>query len=82
MSKPKTPTIQQLVDIIREYNVARGQELSQKPPGGWPMDYQNPMMEALYDAAQLAARTLAMLQVTEVSLAVPKRDGLKINLQS
>lgn len=55
---PKPPTVQQLVDIIREYNVARAQELSQKPPTGWPAGYKNPLMDQLYDAANLAAALL------------------------
>ena len=57
--KKIAPTsVQQLVDIIREYNVARAQEISQKPPTGWPVNYKNPLMDNLYDAANLAAAQL------------------------
>ncbi len=56
--KQKPPTIQQLVDIIREYNVARAQELSQKPAAGWPEGYKNPLMDNLYDAANIAVAQL------------------------
>ena len=69
----KPPTIGQLVSIITEYNVARGHELSQKPATGWPDGYKNPFMDNLYDAASAAARTLAMLQVKEVSIEVEPR---------
>ena len=56
--KPKPPTIQQLVDVVREYNAARAQELSQKPATGWPAGYKNPLMDNLYEAANLAAAQL------------------------
>lgn len=58
MKNQKPPTVQQLVDIIREYNAARAQEISQKPPTGWPAGYKNPLMDNLYDAANLAAAQL------------------------
>jgi len=75
--KQKPPTIQQLVDIVREYNVARAQEISQKPATGWPQDYKNPMMDALYDCAKNAAEKLKSLMS-----AIEKRVDLTINLDS
>jgi hypothetical protein len=69
----KTPTIKQLVDIIREYNVARAQELSQKPAAGWPEGYKNPLMDSLYDAAANAGRALAMVTITGIAIEVPIR---------
>jgi hypothetical protein len=70
--KTKAPTTQQLVDIIREYNVARAHELSQKPATGFAPEYKNPLMENLYDAANMAATTLAQLKVDEISVAPRK----------
>ena len=66
------PTVADLVDIVREYNVARAQELSQKPATGWPEGYSNTLMNNLYDAAAHAAGALsAMLKTAEsVSLEV------------
>lgn len=56
--KTKQPTIQQLVEIIREYNIARAHELSQKPTSGWPTGYKNILLDALCDCAELAAKQL------------------------
>jgi len=68
VTKIKPPTVQQLVDVIHEYNVARGHEL-QTTKGSVPQNYKNPLMDNLYDAANASARTLALLQVTEISIA-------------
>ena len=66
--KSKPPTIQQLVDIVHEYNVARAHELSQKPNTGWPQGYKNQLMDNLYDAACLASRAIALMQVEPIAV--------------
>ena len=66
--KPKPPTIQQLVDLVKEYNTARELELRTAPLAGFPKDYQNPLMEALYDAATAAAAQLAAAVTLEVKI--------------
>jgi len=70
--KAKEPTIQQNIDLIHEYGVAREQELSQQPKGGWPADYKNPLMENLYDAANHAAIALTKLQGAAIAVAPRK----------
>lgn len=58
MAALKPPTVQQLVDIIAEYNKARELELRNLGNRAVPADYKNPLMEKLYDAACLAADNL------------------------
>jgi hypothetical protein len=66
--KTKPPTVQQLLDVVNAYNTARTNEL-RVVPLPFPEGYKNPLVDNLYDAANGAARTLALLQVTEVSIA-------------
>jgi hypothetical protein len=70
--KQKPPTVAQLAAIIEAYNVARTNEL-RVVPLPFPPGYKNPLLDNLYDAACGAARALALLQVTEVSIAVEPR---------
>ena len=72
VSKLPVPTVQQLVDIIHEYNVARAQELSQKPPTGWPAGYKNPYMDNLFDAANQAAALLKPALTVKLEIVPPK----------
>lgn len=68
MTKP--PTVQQLVDIIAQYNKAREHELQSIPKGMVVEGYKNPLMESLYDAACLAAQ--ALKPAVELHIKPPK----------
>ena len=69
--KPKPPTIKELVSIIEAYNVARANELRTLPPNV-AGDYKNPLMEALYDAAQLAAEQLKPALTVSLNISPPQ----------
>lgn len=71
MRKPQQPTVQQLVDIIKEYNRARELELRMMPVGGFPPAYKNALMDNLYDVATGAA---AMLKPA-VEITIEQRDA-------
>ncbi len=72
MKKSPPATVAQLVEIIREYNAARAQEISQKPPTGWPAGYKNPLMDNLYEAANMAAAALKPALTVNLEVSTPK----------
>ena len=73
VTKIKPPTVQQLVDVIHEYNIAREHELRQMSVAGLPKDYKNPLMDNLYDAASKAALALKMIAVSAEAITIQPR---------
>ena len=71
MKKPGPPTVQQLVDVVKEYNRARELELKLMPPTGFPAGYKNQFMENLYDAATVAAAELRPALTVTLSIVPP-----------
>jgi len=57
----KTPSIQQLIDVVNAFNTAHELDLRHAAPPA-----KNPLMDDLYDAAAAAAKALKPLMVVEL----------------
>lgn len=72
MKAAKVPSIQQDIDIVNAYLKGRELELRMMPPGGFPLDYKNDLMDRLFDAASASAARLAPAQAVNLDLGTRK----------